>query len=249
MPSADRRSGCVRGLVVVYFGVTFVQVWLASRRDQARPRAGHRRARRRAVRRPAVGGARGPARPRRRPLPARLAPVIVVTGGRQPGDRFTEATASADYLHTQGVPDSAILREVTGRSSWQSLAAAARSSSERDRRVLLVSDPFHSLASAAWPASSASTRLRVADPHQPASTGSTGPSYIGDETVAVGLGRIFGFRRRSVRRRAASSPGAAGAGRAANLTLRPFGGGVIGNTAGSGPVIGGSSPPPRARAR
>src|SRR5438552_4620823 len=28
----------------------------------------------------------------------------------------------------------------------------------------------------------------------------------------------------------------------------PFGGGVIGNTAGSGPVIGGSSPPPRALA-
>ena len=26
-----------------------------------------------------------------------------------------------------------------------------------------------------------------------------------------------------------------------------FGGGVIGNTAGSGPVVGGSSPPPRAR--
>ena len=26
----------------------------------------------------------------------------------------------------------------------------------------------------------------------------------------------------------------------------PFGGGVIGNTPGSGPVIGGSSPPPRA---
>ena len=32
----------------------------------------------------------------------------------------------------------------------------------------------------------------------------------------------------------------------ANMSLCPFGGGVIGNTTGSGPVIGGSSPPPRA---
>ena len=53
-----------------------------------------------------------------------VAPMIVVTGGRQPGDRFTEATASATYLHEHGVPDAAILRETTGRSSWESLAAA-----------------------------------------------------------------------------------------------------------------------------
>ena len=31
------------------------------------------------------------------------------------------------------------------------------------------------------------------------------------------------------------------------MTRPPFGGGVIGNTTGSGPVIGGSSPPPRAK--
>src|SRR5580704_17771163 len=34
----------------------------------------------------------------------------------------------------------------------------------------------------------------------------------------------------------------------ANLDLHPFGGGVIGNTTGSGPVIEGSSPSPRAPA-
>ena len=38
------------------------------------------------------------------------------------------------------------------------------------------------------------------------------------------------------------------AGGSANLTSRPFGGGVIGNTTGSGPVIEGSSPSPRAPA-
>ena len=34
----------------------------------------------------------------------------------------------------------------------------------------------------------------------------------------------------------------------ANLIVHPFGGGVIGNTTGSGPVIEGSSPSPRAPA-
>src|SRR5688572_23423601 len=33
------------------------------------------------------------------------APVIVVTGGKIPGDQSTEAGASAEYLATKGVPD------------------------------------------------------------------------------------------------------------------------------------------------
>ena len=36
--------------------------------------------------------------------PQGLAPLVVVTGGNQPGDRFTEAEASADYLVERGVP-------------------------------------------------------------------------------------------------------------------------------------------------
>ena len=97
-----------------------------------------------------------------------VAPVVVVTGGKQPGDQFTEAGAGADYLHTKGVPDTAILRETTGRSSWESLAASARFLQSRGiRRVVLVSDPFHSLA---HPAHRVRARLRrgdLADPHQP----------------------------------------------------------------------------------
>src|SRR4029453_5336481 len=74
------------------------------------------------------------------------APRIVVTGGKRPGDRFTEATASADYLIARGVPDSAILREVQGTSTWESLAATARILRNRGlERVLVVSDPYHSL--------------------------------------------------------------------------------------------------------
>jgi uncharacterized SAM-binding protein YcdF (DUF218 family) len=74
-----------------------------------------------------------------------VAPTIVVTGGKQPGDRFTEAATGAVYLHDHGVPNTAILREVQGRSSWESLEAAARFLQARHlRRVTLVSDAYHS---------------------------------------------------------------------------------------------------------
>ena len=130
--------------LLLYLGVTLMQVWLASREDQARP-----------VQAIVVLGAaqyNGKVSP---VLKARLdhahdlwvrhlSEVIVVTGGRQPGDRFTEATASANYLASKGVPDSAVLREVSGRNSWQSLAASAAFLKARKiSTVLLVSDPFH----------------------------------------------------------------------------------------------------------
>lgn len=73
-----------------------------------------------------------------------LAPVIVVTGGGQPGDAFTEAEASRDYLVEQGVPESAILLENEGRNSWESMQGAADLlEAEGLQRVLLISDGFH----------------------------------------------------------------------------------------------------------
>src|SRR5262249_36664346 len=113
-------------IILVYLSVVFVQVYMAARRDDARP----------ADAIIVLGAAQFDGRPSKI-LAARLdhaidlyrrkiAPIVVVTGGKQPGDRFTEASAGAEYLHEHDVPDSAILRETTGRSSWQSLAAAAR---------------------------------------------------------------------------------------------------------------------------
>jgi uncharacterized SAM-binding protein YcdF (DUF218 family) len=172
-----------------------------------------------------------------------VAPMLVVTGGKLSGDRFTEATAGADYLHTLGVPDDAILRETTGHSSWESLAAAARFLRARGiRRVVLVSDPFHSLR----------IQLIADELGLDAVTSPTRTSpirgfeewkrFLG-EGLRVAVGRIFGFGR--LTRHApvgVSVPGLA-------ILSGPFGGGVIGNTTGSGPVVGGSSPPPRAHRR
>ncbi|MBV8160959.1 MAG: YdcF family protein [Acidimicrobiia bacterium] len=181
--------------LLVYGAVTFVQVWLASRRD------GVHKAQAIVV----FGAAQYNGRPSA-VLRARLdhavdlydrhiAPVIVVTGGRQPGDKFTEATAAADYLFTKGVPDSDILREVSGRSSWQSLASTAAFLKVRHiSDVILVSDPFHSLriggmaAELGLDASTSPTRTSPI-------TGFTATEYMGRETVAVAIGRIVGFRR------------------------------------------------------
>ncbi|MER3438413.1 MAG: YdcF family protein [Chloroflexota bacterium] len=73
-----------------------------------------------------------------------LAPVIIVTGGRQAGDRFTEAESGRAYLVDHGVPSSAILLENEGRSSWESMRGVAEIlDREGLHRVLLVSDGFH----------------------------------------------------------------------------------------------------------
>ncbi|MCI4354432.1 MAG: YdcF family protein [Thermoplasmata archaeon] len=126
---------------------------------------------------------------------AGVAPLVVVTGGKQSGDAYTEAGAGAAYLHGRGVPDAAILRETTSRNSWESLAASARFLRDRDvRRVVLVSDPFHSLR----------IRLIAQELGFDAVTSPTRTSPITgldewlrdmSEAVRVALGRIFGFGR------------------------------------------------------
>ena len=74
-----------------------------------------------------------------------LAPMIITTGGNQPGDRFTEAESSANYLVDRGVPRSAIV-QVLGSNSYESLRAVRDVMRHRDlESVLLVTDPYHSL--------------------------------------------------------------------------------------------------------
>ena len=73
-----------------------------------------------------------------------IAPLIIVTGGKLPGDQFTESEASRDYLIDLGVPERAILLENEGRTSQTSLQRVASIARERDvHSVLIVSDGFH----------------------------------------------------------------------------------------------------------
>jgi uncharacterized SAM-binding protein YcdF (DUF218 family) len=190
-----RAVAAVGALGILYLAVTLVQVWQASRKDQARK-----------VQAIVVLGA---AQYNGRPSPvlrarldhayqlwkAQLSDTIVVTGGKQPGDRFTEAQTSAEYLASKGVPDSAVLREVDGRNSWQSLAAAAIFLKARGRvTVLLVSDPFHDERIQLM-ASELGLKPYVSPTRTSPISGVTKAVYFGKETVEVAVGRIVGFRR------------------------------------------------------
>jgi uncharacterized SAM-binding protein YcdF (DUF218 family) len=121
-----------------------------------------------------------------------VAPLVVVTGGDRPGDRHTEASAAANYLHGHGLPDDAIRREVHGRNTWQQLAASARFlRAEGVTDVVLVSHPAHArrleliAREVGLDASVSSTKTRP-DPDQ-----------LIRETAAVSVGQIIGFRRLS----------------------------------------------------
>ena len=74
------------------------------------------------------------------------------------GRRFTEATAGYNYLREHGVPDEALLKEVDGTSTWESLAASARFLIERDlTKVVLVTDGYHAKRVGRSPTTSGST--------------------------------------------------------------------------------------------
>jgi uncharacterized SAM-binding protein YcdF (DUF218 family) len=182
-------------IVFVYLSVTFFQVWRAARRDDARP----------ADAIVVLGAAQYDGTPSP-VLAARLdhalelynagvAPTIVVTGGRQPGDRFTEATAAAAYLHAHGVPDDAILRETNGRSSWESLAAAGRFLEDRGTTdVVLVSDPYHA-ARIDDIADEVGLDAVVSPTTTSPISGGAEWKRFGTETLRVAAGRVFGYRR------------------------------------------------------
>jgi uncharacterized SAM-binding protein YcdF (DUF218 family) len=185
----------VAAVVLVYLVVTFVQVWLASRQDGAAA----------ADAIIVLGAAQYDGEPSP-VLAARLdhaaglyrrglAPLLVVTGGRQEGDRFTEAGAGAEYLEDLGIPGDVIERETTSTHSWESLAAAARFlRAEGVERVILVSDPYHSYRIEAiadelgFDASVSPTRT------SPVGTAGEFRAML-RETAAVAVGRIIGYPR------------------------------------------------------
>lgn len=194
---AVKVGSALVAVVLVYLGVTFVQVWQAAGRDQARP----------AQAIVVFGAAQYNGRPSA-VLRARLdhalalyerglADKVVVTGGRRAGDRFTEATVSARYLLSRGVPEAAVLREVSGRNSWQSLASTANFLKRRQppiTDVLLVSNGYHSARIAAI-AKELGLEAHTSPAPGSSSAGARKMVHVGKETLAVAAGRVVGFRR------------------------------------------------------
>jgi len=77
-----------------------------------------------------------------------VAPLLVFTGGRGPGDRFTEGGSGARWATERGVPERAVVVEERSRTTYQNLAGAKRALERRNpdagrHRIVVVSDPFH----------------------------------------------------------------------------------------------------------
>jgi uncharacterized SAM-binding protein YcdF (DUF218 family) len=127
----------------------------------------------------------------------RVAPVVIVTGGNRPGDRFTEAEASSRYLVGAGVPADAIVEVGEGATTYESVEAAAPIMVElRIESVALVTDPYHALRS----------RLIVEGEGFAVDVASTPDSVVTEwnawrrnlqEAAGVAVGRIIGFDRLS----------------------------------------------------
>jgi vancomycin permeability regulator SanA len=181
----------VVGLGVLYVGVTFVQVWMASNEQDDGP----------ADAIIVLGAAQYDGQPSP-VLQARLdqalalydagaAGAVIVTGGKQEGDRFTEAFSSYDELRSNGVPEEDIYLEVDGTNTYEQLSAAHVIMGDAGfESALLVSDPYHSKRLVEIADEVGIEDAEVA----PTDAGSTLTS-LARETAAVSLGRIVGFRR------------------------------------------------------
>ncbi|MCK9876446.1 MULTISPECIES: YdcF family protein [Frankia] len=79
---------------------------------------------------------------------AGVAPVVITIGGKQPGDRYTEAEAGAAYLRRHGVPAEKVIVIPEGSDTLGSLTAVAGVMNARHlRSTVIVTDPWHSLRS------------------------------------------------------------------------------------------------------
>ena len=119
------------------------------------------------------------------------APLVAVTGGKQQGDRFTEAEASRQWLIDAGVDGDVIFSEDVGRSTWESLEALAPLLREKGvQRVVMVTTDWHAARSA----------LSLEDLGFSVTTSGVNglknsqPQWL-RETFGVAIGRILGFER------------------------------------------------------
>ncbi len=179
-------------LVVLYFGVTLVQVWLTSRHYDPRPAGAIL----------VMGAAQYDCVPSP-DLRARLdqaltlwhqgyAHLIVVTGNKEPHDRCTEAQSGKTYLLGKGVPASEVL-VAGGDNSFQNIADAQRVLAAHDvRTVLVTTDPFHEDRSMAIASTLSLSPSPTPTQSSPITGWSTVPFFL-KETLGVGLGRIIGF--------------------------------------------------------
>jgi uncharacterized SAM-binding protein YcdF (DUF218 family) len=122
-----------------------------------------------------------------------FAPRILVLGGRQAGDRTTEADAGRAWLLSQGLPSTAVVAEPQGNSTLESLqAAAAYMNANGLRSAFLVSDPWHNLRIRRMARDLGIEAYVSATWHSAARSQSTRLSGYTRETFAYLYYRVFG---------------------------------------------------------
>lgn len=185
--------GAVFAVVLLYLTFTLGQVFLASRQDDRTPAS--------AI--VVLGAAQwnglpSPVLKERLDHAAELwkagvAPVIVVTGGKQAGDHTNEGMAGYTYLRGLGVPDSALKVEVEGSDTYEELSASKHilDASGMGRSVVIVSSPYHAYRS-----------MAIAEevglsPHFSGTDEEVSASNLARETAGAAIGRIISYRRLS----------------------------------------------------
>ena len=172
-------------LAIIVVGVTALRVYLTGRQDNAR----------RSDALLVLGAAQYNGEPSsflmarlqhaQKLFDAGTAPRVITLGGKQPGDRFTEADAGQTYLVDHGVPSERILRVGEGNDTLVSIQAAAATMKQRGwHTAVIVTDPWHELRS--------TTMLRDQGIEAYGSPVDSGPSlrkkvtvtYVGRETAA-----------------------------------------------------------------
>lgn len=112
---------------------------------------------------------------------------IIVTGGKQEGDAFTEADTAETWLIDRGVPEQAILKETVGRDTWQNMSGARDVARNYNiHSVLIVSDGFHLFRAERMASAVGFDPYSSAAPNSPIRPWSAAEfSYVIRETVAV----------------------------------------------------------------
>ena len=120
------------------------------------------------------------------------APLIALTGGKQAGDRFTEAEAGRRWLTDRGVPVNAIVSEDVGRSTWQSLSQLVPVLQERSVETAIVVSSY-------WHVQRADLILRQLDYNASTSPVPQNTEALSwttkalKELLGISFGRLMGF--------------------------------------------------------
>ncbi len=123
-----------------------------------------------------------------------LAPLIILTGGKERGDIVTEAQAAKAYILRRGVPSRDVVTLQAGRDTFEEVDEAVAYMDRRQlKSAILVSDPFHSFR-VAQIASQLGLEAHPSPTRTSPIRGKLEIRYMFREALAVAAGNLIGYR-------------------------------------------------------